>query len=465
MSLEGAIAANRFGLGARPGEIEQASRDPRGWLLAQFQEPPQPPRFAGLSATSDLVKVLIKQQQLRQQARETQDRDALKQFLADTRQTFIREMAARFMHGFETGEPFRERLVRFWSNHFVVSIQKPQCALFAGAFEREAIRPHVAGNFADMVLAAERHPAMQLYLDNAQSIGPDSLAGMRSGKGLNENLGREILELHTLGVSGGYTQADVIALAKILTGWSVDRGPGPLERMISATMGGTADNGFRFYPPRHEPGLKTLLGKTYPEGYQGGQQALRDIALHPATARHIAVKLATHFIADNPPDSSVARLETAFRDSGGNLMKVYETLAGDPAAWAPKQAKFRSPVEYVTAAMRVARGERFATRDPQAAAMLVQSVRAMGEVPFAAPSPKGWPDAQDAWTGSEAILQRVEWANAAGGLLGADVEPAALAEDALGPFLTDDTRTAIRRAASPAQALALVFVSPEFQRR
>jgi len=463
MTREGAIAANRFGLGAKPGEIEQASQNPKTWLLNQFAGPALPPPFVGLSTTAELVSALVQNQQARQQAREAKDRDALKQFVMQTRETFLKEMAARFANGFETDEPFRERLVRFWSNHFVVSIQKPQCALFAGAFEREAIRPHVTGNFADMVMVVERHPAMQLYLDNAQSIGPDSIAGMMTGKGLNENLGREILELHTLGVDGGYSQADVIALAKILTGWSVDRGARPMQRLVSAAMGGEAGNGFRFYPPRHEPGDKQLLGKTYSAGYAGGQQALHDLANHPATARHIAVKLATHFIADQPPEDSVRRIEAAFRDSGGELMKVYEAVVNDPASWKPDPAKFRSPVEFVTAAMRAAGGKSAADR--QAIGGLIQSARAMGEMPFAAPSPKGWPDSESAWTGSEAILQRVEWANAAGERLGTATEPMAIAEAALGPFLREDTRNAIRRAASPGQAVALLFASPEFQRR
>jgi uncharacterized protein (DUF1800 family) len=461
MSLEGALAANRFGLGARPGEIEDASSDPKAWLLGQLRADDSAQYFSDLPQTGALVAELIQ----RRQAAQAKDREAIKAFLMQTRQTYLREMAARFRAGFETRQPLRERLVRFWSNHFVVSIQKPQVALFAGAFERDAIRPHVTGRFADMVLAVERHPAMQLYLDNAQSIGPDSLAGMRTRKGLNENLGREILELHTLGVDGGYSQDDVIALAKILTGWSIDRGPGPVARLVNAAMGGEAEGGFRFYPPRHEPGPKTLLGRSYPEGFEGGVAALTDIASHPATARHIAIKLATHFIADDPPEDSVKRLATAFGKSGGDLMTVYEALIADPAAWRPHSAKFRTPVEYVTAAMRIAGGERLAMLDEKSIAPVIQSARAMGEGPFSAPSPKGWPDNADAWTGSDAILQRVEWANAAAAKLGGQSDPVRLADEALGPFLTAETRTAISRAASPAQGLALLFASPEFQRR
>jgi uncharacterized protein (DUF1800 family) len=461
MSVEGALAVNRFGLGARPGEIGEASRDPKAWLLQQISGREDSQRFDGLPKTTDLAVDLLK----RRQAVQAGNREAVKSFLMEGRQTYLREMAARFREGFETDAPFRERLVRFWSNHFVVSIQKPQCALFVGAFEREAIRPHATGMFSDLLVAAERHPAMQLYLDNAQSIGPDSFAGRLSGKGLNENLGREILELHTLGVDGGYTQEDVIALAKILTGWSVDRGPGPMARMINAAMGGEAGGGFRFYPPRHEPGTKTLLGRNYGEGYEEGAQALTDLAHHPATARHIAVKLATHFIADDPPEDSVRRIERTFSDTGGDLAKVYEAMIEDPPAWRTESVKFRSPIEYVTAAMRVAGGDRIAAIDEKTVGVLVQSARAMGEMPFSAPSPNGWPDDAQAWTGSDAVLQRVEWANAAAQRLNTGRDPVALADEALGPLLTLQTRTAISRAASPAQGLALLFASPEFQRR
>jgi uncharacterized protein (DUF1800 family) len=460
MSLEGALAANRFGLGARPGEIEDASSDPKAWLLGQLNNAEPVDRFTGFPPTIETIADLAK----RRVAQKAKDREALKTLLMQARQTYLREMAARFRAGFETTQPLRERLVRFWSNHFTVSIQKPQVAVFVGAFEREAIRPHVTGRFADMVLAVERHPAMQLYLDNAQSIGPDSFAGMRTHKGLNENLGREILELHTLGVDGGYSQDDVIALANILTGWSIDRGQDAAAQLMNVAMG-EAEGGFRFYPPRHQPGPKTLLGRTYREGFEGGIAALTDLAVHPATARHIATKLATHFIADDPPADSVRRIETAFRASGGDLAKVYEVIIDDPAAWRPDPTKFRTPMEYVTAAMRIAGGERSGTLDGNSAGIFIQSARMMGEAPFGAPSPKGWPDDTASWTGSDAILQRIEWANGAAQRLGSQSDPVNLADQALGPLLTADTRSAISRAASPAQGLALLFASPEFQRR
>ena len=214
----------------------------------------------------------------------------------------------------------------------------PRALTFVGAFEREAIRPYIHRRFEDMLLAVASHPAMLVYLDNAQSIGPNSPAGQFSGKGLNENLGRELMELYSLGVDGGYTQADVIALAKILTGWSVDP---------------STQSGFNFYPERHEPGDVSLRGRVYPPTLKGGIAAVRDLAHDPHTAHHIARKFATYFIADTPSPESVARLETSFNKTGGDLKALADTALDDPAAWAPQSAKLRSPVEYVTAAYRL----------------------------------------------------------------------------------------------------------------
>jgi uncharacterized protein (DUF1800 family) len=232
-----------------------------------------------------------------------------------------------------------------------------------------------------------------------------------------------------------------------------------------AQDGAPDEAGFRFYPPRHEPGSKTLLGRSYPEGYGGGVQALNDLAHHKATAHHIAMKLAIHFIADDPPLESVARISAAFSESGGNLAKTYGAVIDDPAAWRPTQSKMRSPVDYLTAALRAAGGARVARLDEKSVPSLVQSARAMGEVPFGAPSPAGWPDAATAWNGADSVLERVEWANAAAEKWGGDSLPLAVADASLGPLLTASTRTAISQAASPSQGLALLFASPEFQRR
>lgn len=448
MSREGAIAAHRFALGARPGEIAAAAADPCAWLLGQLSGvPPQPdivPLPGSGALTADLLRTI----------RARADNKKLLASFEKSRDLFLREMGARFVLGFTTERPFAERLTWFWSNHFVVSAQNPRAIGFCGAFEREAIRPNVAGTFEEMLLAVVRHPGMLIYLDQAQSVGPDSMGGFISGKGLNENLAREILELHTLGVNGGYSQDDVVALAKILTGWSLDR---------NAAGGRDA---FRFYALRHEPGKKVLLGKAYPAGEEGGIAALRDLARHPATARHVARKLAAHFLYDAPPEASVARIAKVFLDTGGDLKALARAVLDDPAAWDPALRKLRPPVEFVTAAMRAFGWWRFASGAPkEAIKRLAEGARDMGQFPFAAPSPKGWPDDSQSWSGPDAVLARVEWAHATAERMAEKPNPSELAADVLGPLLGADTAGTIARAASAAQGLALLLASPEFQRR
>jgi uncharacterized protein (DUF1800 family) len=377
MSLEGAIAAHRFGLGARPGEIVAASTDPRGWLAAQINGPAEQPagtfKTTGQLVADDRAFARNRVQQ-RAQAANGQNANqqaaqnriqppaaaqgaqadaAVAAFLQPRAQAFRDEMMARFQLGFTTARPFAERLVWFWSNHFTVSVTQARTLAFAGAFEREAIRPYIADSFENMLLAAASHPAMLVYLNNEQSIGPNSLVGRGGKRGLNENLGRELMELYSLGVDGGYTQADVIAMAKLLTGWSLDP---------------DSPTGFNFFPARHEPGPELLRGKTYTDELarpitlrnareftaspKAGVAAIRDLAHDPHTARYIAGKFATYFIADNPTPDSVARLEKSFRDTGGNLKALALTAVDDPAAWAPGPGKMRTPVDYVTAAFR-----------------------------------------------------------------------------------------------------------------
>lgn len=458
MSLTGAIAVHRFGLGARPGEIETASAQPRTWLMDQLDGPAeQPQSLDGTKLMSGGELAAQLEDDRKQIQKLKQDRadnaDAIKAINKSRGEIFGNEMAARFAHGFTTDKPFAERLVWFWSNHFVVSSLNGRAAMFAGAFEREAIRPHINGTFEDMAQAVVHHPAMLLYLDNAESIGPNSPQGLRSRKGLNENLGRELMELYTLGVDGGYTQADVIAMAKLLTGWSLDN------------QGG--DTGFRFYPQRHEPGAVMLRGKTY-EGYDGAVAAVGDLARDPATAKHIARKFAVAFIADDPPKASVARLEKSFRETGGNLKALAETAVSDPAAWKPETGKMRTPVEYVTATYRLLNLPR-ATNDPDAVTKQVRGAmgiaRLMGQFPLSPPSPKGWPETSDAWSGPDAVLSRVEWAKQIGQRLPKTFDAAAVADAGLGPLLRSETKAAMAQAATPGERVALLLCSPEFQRR
>jgi uncharacterized protein (DUF1800 family) len=306
----------------------------------------------------------------------------------------------------------------------------------------------VLGRFEDMLVAVVSHPAMLLYLDNAQSIGPNSRAGQRRQRGINENLARELMELHTLGVSGGYSQEDVKELAKILTGWSVAP-----KRQPDAGR-------FRFIELAHEPGPKLLLGERYDQGGQReGLAALHDLAQHPATARFVATKLARHFIADEPPQAAIDRLAKSFRDSGGDLATVTRTLVGMPEPWATPLAKIKTPTELVISTLRAAGGYRGEDKP------LINALQVLDQPAFQAVQPSGWPDHASGWIGPESLIRRIEWVQAAAHRLPQPPSVPDRADELLGPLLTAETRIAISRAPSAAEAFALLLASPEFQRR
>jgi uncharacterized protein (DUF1800 family) len=317
-----------------------------------------------------------------------------------------------------------------------------------GAYVREAIRPHVLGGFADLLQAVESHPAMLFYLDNATSTGPMSISGINVSRGLNENLAREILELHTLGVRTGYDQQDVTNFAKVITGWTV-RNSG-----FDPEHGGE----FLFHPRMHEPGPQTVLGKDYRDTGMGqGRAVLADLARHPATAKHIAVKLARHFIADDPPPALVETLTRTFLETDGDLWKVSKALVTAPEAMAPERAKIKRPGEWV---MSYLRAEGFNIIDPRT---LVPTLNRLGEPPGRPPSPKGFPDDNGAWL--ENLSHRLDTANAFAQNNAERVDPKDLLEIALGPLASAETRQAVARAESKPQALTLLLMAPEFQRR
>ncbi len=366
------------------------------------------------------------------------------------------DVRARLYSAATTTRPFVERLVHFWSNHFAVSVDKIQVLGIAGAMEREAVRPHVLGNFEEMLLAVERHPAMLLYLDNQQSIGPDSSAARRAfgrNLGLNENLARETLELHTLGVDGGYTQADVTAFARVLTGWSLGGGQGLLKR------GGTGE--FLFRPALHEPGVQQLLGRRYAQQDAAqGEAVLHDLAQSPATANHIATKLARHFISDDPPPAAVARIARAFEHSGGDLRTVYGALIDSPEAWETPFTKFRTPQDYVFALYRALSlsGADSRTRG-------IGAFELLGQRQFAPGSPAGWPDRGADWDGAAALMKRIELADVVGRKAGGQIDAMALAPQLWGEALSQATRATLSHAATREQSLTLLLSAPEFMRR
>ena len=463
-AYEAAIAANRFGFGARPGDLARIGSHAREALKQQLRGPaPLLPEALEASHT-----LLARVQDARTARREAAG-DAQPSALANAkvlrdiyRPAYVADVQARVRAAITREADFLERLVHFWSNHFAVSVDKPAVLGLAGAMEREAIRPHVLGNFADMLLAVEQHPAMLLYLDNARSIGPDSAAARVAATrgrqlGLNENLGREILELHTLGVNGGYTQQDVQSLAAIITGWSLGGGAGRLR--------GGEPGKFHFREAFHQPGAKLLLGRRYADdGVGQGRAALRDLALHPRTAAHLARKLACHFVADDPPSSLLARLERAYLDSRGDLAALYGALIDSREAWQQPLAKFKTPTDYLYSAYRALQ---LAAPDPSGSGRVLdlRVFELLGQRPFQPGSPAGWPDRSADWDGSAALLKRLEWAQEVGQRLGSRRDAVQVADAVLGGTLTGATRTGLSRAQDGAQALTLLLASPEFMRR
>jgi uncharacterized protein (DUF1800 family) len=428
MDLRTAQALVRFGMG--PGGDEPPPANPSAWLLNQLHHPTvgdagEPNTAEGLAALRS----------------DREDKPPPGQ--SRSRALYQAQGLAAIAQAVTTAAPFRERLVWFWTNHFTVSLRRGQCAALAGAFVHEAIRPHITGRFEDMLLAVMRHPAMLLYLDNAQSVGPNSVGGMLSHRGLNENLARECMELHTVSPASGYSQADVTAFARILTGWSVELKSEPL--------------GFVFRPRIHEPGEHTVMGRKFPEGEVGGVQASRFLASHPATHRFLATKLVRHFVDDAPPPGSVRRIEGILRDTKGDLGAAAEGLVGLTEAWAPG-AKIRTPLDLVVAGFRALE----VPTDPMPPFLAI--LAGLGQPLWTAPAPNGWSDIAADWSGPEAMMRRIDWAFAVAVRIG-DRDPISIADKCLGPLCRAETRDMVAHAGSRREAMTLLLTSPEFQRR
>ena len=448
---EAALALHRFGFGPRAGSIGDIAADPRGALTAELDAPgagqitnPDLPTSGAANRAVFEYNAERNANQKRPRPDAAMEAPAKSEAVPLPRQLFRNEARARIDAALNAEIGFVERLVWFWSNHFCVNQEK---TVMAGAYEREAIRPHVLGRFADMLLAAEGHPAMLLYLDNAQSIGPDSVAGINRDKGLNENLAREILELHTLGVRTVYAQDDVTNFAKVLTGWTIR------QTASDPDHGGE----FVFIKRMHEPGPETVIGKEYDEaGTEQGRAVLADLAGHPATAEHASTRLARHFIADDPPPVLVERLTQRFLDTDGDLKEVTRTLIASPEAWEPQQAKIKRPGEWIVAALR-------ATGETGEIGRIIQAGNLLGEPLWRPPAPKGFSDENAAWL--DGLAQRLDMANAFAHREGLALEPKAIMETALGPLASAETRQTIARAESRPEALTLLLMAPEFQRR
>jgi uncharacterized protein (DUF1800 family) len=500
---DAALALHRFGFGPRVGSIAAIAADPRGALLAELDRP-----GAAVITNPDLLSsgdaaramfdfrqerraVRLADRAAREQERQTPNAargsaeesakaptapadgvgagaasdGAMAPMSAPSNQSasqparnpapgvpqqlYLAEARARVEAAFGGEIGFVERWVWFWSNHFCVSADKGQpVRSLCGAFEREAIRPHVLGHFADMLLAVESHPAMLFYLDNVRSVGPESVAGVNRRVGLNENLAREILELHTVGVRTVYTQTDVTSFAKIITGWSI----------VAFRQDPMHGGEFSFNPRMHEPGAQTVIGKVYPDhGFDQGRAVLADLARHPATARHIAAKLATHFVADVPPPALVDRLAQRFLDTHGDLKELAKILVTSRETWDTARQKLKRPGEWIVGALR-ATGV-----TPPDIRPVIQAQNMLGEPLWRPPAPKGFSDDSADWISG--LAERLDVANQLARRVGSLVEPDAVIDTALGPLASEETRQMVKRAESRPQALALLLMAPEFQRR
>jgi uncharacterized protein (DUF1800 family) len=472
---QAALALHRFGTGPRAGSIAAIASDPRGALLAELDRP-DAGRIANpeLLTSGDAARAAIAYQQAQRVARQAERaaqqaapqasgsqpelKPADQPDMAPAQrpnpgpgmpqQLYLAEAKARINAALGAEIGYAERLAWFWSNHFCVSADKGNVRPICGAYEREAIRANLLGRFGDMLLAVESHPAMLIYLDNARSIGPDSIAGIRQKRGLNENLAREILELHTLGVRSVYSQEDVTRFANVITGWTV----------IAPRQDPMRAGEFVFNPNMHQPGAQTVIGRSYSDtGVEQGRAVLAALARHPATAKHVATKLARHFIADEPPPALVDRLAKRFLATQGDLKELAKTLVAAPEAWDAPRAKLKRPGEWIIASLRAV------GVTPPDIGPVMQAHNLLGEPLWRPSAPKGFADESAPWLSG--LAQRLDIANQLARRVGGLADPREVFEETLAPIASTETRQAIARAESRPQALALLFMAPEFQRR
>lgn len=441
---DAAIAASRFGYGARVGELQGIATDPQGWLLAQLEESAVPTDFfQGLPDTSEITSQLVTAQA---------SGDAALQAFRRSRSTESQaEAKVHAAYAMATGAPFRERLVRFWCNHFSLSALNPRIFPLTYAFERDVIRPNLRGSFVNLLTEAVRHPALLLNFENARSIGAYSYAGLKGAAALDDRLAQAILKLYTLGPQREPTPKDIFSLAKMLTGWSVT---GPEE----------ANPGrFIFRPKWHEPNAKYFLEHSFPpSGVLEAEAALDKLGRKEQVATFIATRMAQYFITDTPPSELINSMLRGFTDGANSLMGMAKGMVTYPAAWSPIQSKIKTPEDLVLSTARAL------GMGGEAGGMTLHAQRILGQPPKHAPSPEGWPLQAGAWIAPQQMMDRLAWTGAIarrGATLMPDAPVTETALEILGPLLSPVTYRRIAVAADRGEGLAVLFASPEFQRR
>ena len=456
MTPDQIIAAHRFGYGLPLPKGAPLGADA---VLAALSGPdaiattfPGPRVDQALLTLMNDADTALKTARRSQGAASTEARAAYRIHIAALQNLRLAAAKATLARAVDAPDGFRERLVQFWSSHFTTTARSNTQAALPAALVEEAIRPHLTGPFAAMLRAAILHPAMLSYLDQSASIGPNSAFGQRKNKGLNENLARELLELHTLGAGSGYTQTDVRQMAELLTGLFMGK------------------NGVTFNPVRAEPGPETVLGQTYDgDTLAAITRALDDLAARPETATHLARKLVVHFIADTPDPDHVKAVATAYRRTNGDLMAAYTALLTHPAAWTTRKQKARQPFDFMAAALRA-----LGLTGPQITRMgdgpfrrlILTPMASMGQPWQTAPGPDGWAEEAEAWITPQGMAARINWAMEVPGRLVRPLPaPQTLLDRSLGTSASDALIWAVPRAESLRQGVGLILASPDFNRR
>ncbi|WP_425406066.1 DUF1800 domain-containing protein [Hwanghaeella sp.] len=440
--VDAAIAATRFGYGARPHDLQQIGDQPREWLLGQMIADPVPEALKSLPKSHELLVDMLAARQ--------KGRSNMRVYRQEARKRALTEAATHLAVSLNSPTPFVERLVRFWTNHFTVSMVKPAVMPLVPAFEREAIRPNIFKSFYSMLQAVVSHPAMLIYLDNVNSLGPSSVAGRGRKNPLNDRLARQLLEHFTLGEGSGYTQLDVRALAHMLTGWTVG-------------VNNPATRGkFAFRDSWHEGNFKEFLRRTYPDaGVLEGEAALDHLARSSTTGKNLSHRMAQAFVVDDPDPSLASEILAGFVLGGGRADGMARALVEASEAWEPVQRKVKSPTDLVLSVLRALDVRSRTGR------RLLDAIRFLGQPPYQPPTPDGWPYSSLSWVTPELLLERVEWCAEIAGVSrppdGREVPDLALY--VLGPMLKPTTHRRLRVARDESEALALLFASSEFQRR
>lgn len=451
MTTTRTLAAIRFGYGLPLPETAPAEVDA---MLAMLAGPDFAAKQWPIMGLPEMEPILTRMRQIKNEGRDDPAlvavRDAL---LVEIGQAAHDAQRATFTRSLAGPDGLRERLVSFWADHFSVIAKNPTETFMPFALVEDAIRPHLTGRFGDLLTAVTLHPAMLLYLDQSESIGPGSRLGKKKSRGLNENLARELIELHSLGVGAGYAQADVTQMAKLLTGLTYN-----------------PKLGMEFDPRRAEPGAETVLGKTYDgDGLAPIRAALADLALRPETAQHIARKLVVHFVSDQPDADLVAAVAAAYAGSGGDLLASYTALLTHPAAWVPQMEKARQPYDFIVASLRalgVTAADFQALPYKHLQGQLLNAMANMGQTFKRPGGPNGFPEEAEAWITPQGLARRITWAmQVPQRLVAALPDPTDLAQSCLAERASEALHWAVARAEDRKQGVGLVLASAEFNRR